>query len=371
MIPVVALTAIGMMYIILIFWILSGWNQSLKSRPHNVEKKRAISVIIAARNEEEHISHCIQSILNTDYPKDLFEVIVVNDHSEDDTCKIVESFASSKVKLLSCTPSLSGKKAAISYGVSQAKNEIIICTDADCIVNKDWLLDHSASYEGDINFVTGMVLPRIKNNVLTTFQWFDFAATMAITANGYIRKSYFLGNGANLSFRKSVFSEVNGYQGNEGIASGDDLFLIQKMLAAKPGTGRFLHSFTSMVETKAEMSWSAFFQQRKRWATKAKLQNDPMVMYIQTYVFMYCLAIIVCIVIGMASKYFIIAAGIGILIKWCVDFYFLNTLSSHFQQKKVMSYFLPCFIVYFVHILLSGYHALRPSPYIWKRRLTN
>ena len=83
----------SLVYVALLSNILDGWNETEEwETPNNYIPKTIISVIIAARNEEKFIGQCIESILNCNYPKELYEIIVVNDHSEDQTEEVIKNF---------------------------------------------------------------------------------------------------------------------------------------------------------------------------------------------------------------------------------------------------------------------------------------
>jgi glycosyltransferase involved in cell wall biosynthesis len=112
-----------------------------------------ITVIIPARNEEDNITACLQSILAQDYPKNLFEVIVVDDHSTDGTAEQVRSFTSENIRLISLKdhtnndPLNSYKKKAIEIAVQQSTGNLIVTTDADCVVSTKWLSRIASFYE--------------------------------------------------------------------------------------------------------------------------------------------------------------------------------------------------------------------------------
>ena len=192
---------------------------------------------------------------------------------------------------------------------------------------------------------------------------------MAITANGIFRKSYFLANGANISFKKAAFNAVNGYEGNEHLASGDDVFLINKIATSAIGKIGFIKSSDGVVTTKSESSWSSLIQQRKRWATKSLKMGDNQISKIQAFIFMYCMIILLFIFVGLFYSGWILTAGLAaLLIKMATDYYFLNSLCRFFGKNRVMTSFLPCFFLYFIHIFLSGVYALNPSDFDWKGR---
>lgn len=354
----------------LIFWIWKGFGQS-KVHFTPDSKQNCVSIIVAARNEAAGIQKCIQSILKNDVAGQNFEMIIIDDHSTDNTYALAAAFTSSTVKVVKLPDGITGKKSAIQYAVSQAKNDIILCTDADCEVEHCWISAHLDAYSNkEVAFCTGVVLPKHTGSKLYNFQWLDFASTMTITANGIFRNKYYLANGANMSFRKSAFLSIRGFDQNKNRASGDDIFLIQNL--AKLYKVGFISAPMSAVVTKPEPSWADFFVQRKRWATKALASPDKNVMIIQGFVFFYALVTVVMLLLvffkPMDAGLFFFILFLG---KMMVDYLFLWQISNHFKRPEAMGTFLHSFLMYYVHILYSGWNAAFPSRYIWKSRTAN
>jgi glycosyltransferase involved in cell wall biosynthesis len=358
-------------YVYLIHHITLGWNETQNIKVRNVDVSDiTISVIIAARNEENYIQNCIESIFNNNFPVENFEIVIVDDHSTDKTFEIISQNIHKNVRFFSLPENLHGKKAAITFGVSVSRFPYILCTDADSVVSKDWLSLHGSKFKMDDTVLnTSVVLPETDDTILSHFQFLDFVATMAITANGIFRKTYFLANGANISFKKAAFYAVKGYEGNEHLASGDDVFLVNKIALLTPEKIGFLKSSVGVVTTKSEISWSSLIQQRKRWATKSLKMGDNQISKIQAFIFIYCVIILLFIFVGLFYSGWLLTAGlVALLIKMATDYYFLNSLCRFFDKNRVMRSFLPCFFLYFIHILLSGMYALIPSDFDWKGR---
>jgi cellulose synthase/poly-beta-1,6-N-acetylglucosamine synthase-like glycosyltransferase len=371
-IPGVTAGILSIGYVYLIRHITAGWNETNIIHVGNEDiNDISISVIIAARNEENYIQSCVASILNNNFPASNFEIIVVDDHSTDKTREIIGDNFNENVRMFTLPENLHGKKAAITFGVSMARFPYILCTDADGVVPGDWLKVHGSKFKHDNTALnTAVVLPETDGSVLTHFQFLDFVATMAITANGIFRQSYFLANGANISFKKAAFYAVKGYEGNEHLASGDDVFLINRIATSGIGKIGFIKSSGGEVTTKSESSWTSLVQQRKRWATKSlKIGDNNQISKIQAFIFIYCVVILLIILAGLFYSGWLLMIGLAaLLIKMSTDYYFLNSLCRFFNKEGVMKSFLPCFFLYFIHIFLSGIYALTPSDFDWKGR---
>ncbi len=368
--PIIITVILSLSYSGLIVWIYRGWKKSLSSTDLSSDPYETVTIMIPVRNEADHIKRTIQHILENDYPKTHYEILVIDDHSTDETANIVQSLSHENIRYLSLPGHLTGKKHAITYGVEHAKFDIILCTDGDTLPSTSWIKCHAEQYKNEIiQICTGIVLPKVDNTLLSQFQWLDFASMMSVTANGIERNSYYLANGASLSYRKSAFIENDGFAGNLERASGDDIFLVQKIAQQKPKSVGFVHDNNAICYTKSEASWSAFFNQRKRWASKAMNSFDSNVKWVQGYIFVYTLMIIVAIPLGILfPAYGLLSLIVLWATKFITDYIHLYRLSTYYQNKEAMLWFLPAFLMYIVHILLSGYHALCPPLYDWKGR---
>jgi len=231
----------------------------------------SVSIIIAARNEEKYISRCLASLLEQDYPLDKREIIVVDDQSDDRTADMVNSFSNRGVKLLQIKAGeKGGKKAALSKGIAAAQHGIIVATDADCVFPPSWLKSLVGfRKEQDAAFVAAPVVYRKENNFLERFQSLDFMALQSITAVAVTRNWFNMCNGANLLYTKEAFEKVKGFEGIDGIPTGDDMLLMEKIAAAYPGKVAYCHSKEALVQTEPMNSWQSFLQQRIRWASKS------------------------------------------------------------------------------------------------------
>ena len=355
-------------YLVVISWIANQWDEIEEVRISNKFKpKNTYSIIIPYRNEENCLGACINSLLLLDGNIE-HEIITVNDHSEDESRQILNQFRNDHIFHLDSSDF--GKKAAIKRGIQEAKNHFIITLDADCVVHKDWLklIEESISNQ-NLDVLVGPVKFYEEKTFLARFQFMDISATMATTAAGIRSGKFFLSNGANFIYKKSLFYTVQGYDGNKEIASGDDVFLLEKFVNNKVKVG-FLKSKRGAVISHAENSWIKLFRQRKRWATKTKAYANKNILKLQGFIFGMCLIslinfIILPFIIGDAA---IIIGMFVLLIKGVVDFLFLNRMVRFFGGKKVLKAFIPAFLIYPIYYLIIGLQALIPTKVEWKGR---
>jgi cellulose synthase/poly-beta-1,6-N-acetylglucosamine synthase-like glycosyltransferase len=329
------------------------------------------TVIIPARNEAANIKACVDSILNQDYPKDAFEIIVIDDFSEDDTAFIVQALSQQypQVRLLQLKDhckegeTLAYKKKAIEIAVAVAKGDWILTTDADCIVPPRWLLLYNAYIqENQPCFVAAPVMFIKTTGILNQFQVLDFLALQGITAAAVGAGKHSMSNGANLGFEKTAFIAVGGYQGVDHIASGDDMFLMHKMKQTLHKPVGYLFHPDAIVLTAAMDTWKGFIMQRIRWASKARYYDDRSITMVLTLVYFFNLSFVLLALMGSWSS-LIIALGF----KTFFELFFLDPVAKFFKLQPELKYFVfyqPIHIVYNIAAGLFG----QLKTYSWKGR---
>ena len=350
--------------------ILTGWEGTSEwTIPNRYTPSTFVSIIIAARNEEKSIKECINSILKSDFPHDSYEIIVIDDASTDNTSQQIKSIQDPRVRCILSNQNI-GKKGAISLGIGLANGALIITTDADCIVQKYWLKSLVSYYEtSKARLIAAPVQYNINKSLIQRFQYIDCINNMAVTANGILNNAYFMANGANLAYEKTLFTELNGFEGSNDVASGDDMFMIQEAAKLNPSSVRFLKSKQAIVFTQPETSISSLIQQRKRWATKTKTYSDKRIMKIQGYVFFF----VALLLFNAAFSFF--GSGLsffgflfGLFIKLSIDYMYLAKIHEYFKSKDALKSFLPASIMFLGYIILAAWWAIFPSVYTWKGR---
>ncbi len=269
-------TVVMISYFLLLLLLIYGWNKTKALGSISSANERSFTVIIPFRNEAIAIHHLIRSLTELNYPTNKFEVILVNDHSEDNSENVVKSLIHDKpnFSLVNLEEGDTGKKNAITKAVELAKGEFIATTDADCVVPPDWLQIIDASFNSDsVKMVFGGVRLR-EGSFFSRLQAIEFSSLIGSGASTLGLGFFSMCNGANLAFRKNAFEGVNGYQGNLEVPSGDDEFLARKIANACPESIRFLKTKEAVVITKPAHSLKAFFNQRLRWAGKWKYNSS-------------------------------------------------------------------------------------------------
>ena len=327
------------------------------------------SVVIPARNEALRLGACLQSILDGSYSAHWYEIIVVNDHSEDQTALVAERYATRGVRLIHSQNGLEGKKNALLAGIQQAGGAWVVTTDADCILPEHWLqLLTSATQTPGVVAVAGPVLFSPTHNLLERFQALDFIGMMLVTGAGIGSDQLHLGNGAHLAFCKKAFEHVGGYTGNTHYAGGDDVFLLQKLATAFPDGIRFLKNKDAVVLTPPTTTWSDFLQQRLRWGTKNTALPQWQAKYAALVVWSYCWSLLLVPLLAFGYPEYTKLALALWSVKLVADFSLLATGCLFFGQRRLLRSFLAAQALHVLYIAGVGTAGLLIREYWWKGR---
>lgn len=355
-------------YCILILFYRSGWGQVIPYESTDTDPSVKISVVIAARNEEENIGALLNSLKNQTYPFTLFEVIVVDDHSTDNTALIVSQFSFAKLIKLEFDNINSYKKKAIEAGIAAAGGDLIVTTDADCMAPPDWL-KIIARFKEKTNavFIAAPVSMNYKTSVLQIFQSLDFMVLQGITAASVQKKIHNMCNGANLAYERKIFFEVNGFAGIDQVASGDDMLLMQKIAARHPDRIAYLLSDKAIITTHAEKTWKGFFNQRIRWASKATAYNDIKIFSALFLVYFFNCSLLALFLTGFwTHKLWLWLAGL-LLIKIAIELLFLTPVARFFSKERIMNWFPVFQPLHIFYTVIAGFLGMFGN-FEWKGR---
>lgn len=369
-------------YLLIISLYLLGWGKLSRWKvPQYFQPKTFVSILIPARNEAENILACLQSILLQNFPKALFEIIVIDDFSTDDTCQIVEKEQTkqtgvnlSLIKLsdqIKESDTQSFKKKAIELAIGQARGDLIVTTDADCLVPKDWLRLLVSFFEAkELKFIAAPVNFYEEKNLLERFQSLDFNGMMCVTGAGIKLGLGNMCNGANLAYEKATFYEVNGFEGVNHIASGDDMLLMQKVAEKYPNRIGFLKNREATVLTKAKPTLREFLSQRIRWASKSTTYKEWRVTFILGIVFLFCLNIVFSLLlIPFLGTLALWLFGGQLILKTIMDYFFLGTMARFFGRQDLMNSYLPSQLLHISYIVVVGILGNVIKKYNWKGRI--
>lgn len=326
-----------MIYVVFILLnIPSLFTVKKNSTIENTLRPDLVTIIIPARNEEKNILKCLQSLSLQEFPKEYLQVIVVNDHSTDDTGLLAKQYLQEHFpnSLLLELQNEEGKKSAILKAAEQASGSIIITRDADTFTNDpQWLnsiLQHFQTTNCDL--LISPVFLSSDNSFLQTFQQYENIAITSLGLSMAAKNIPFVCSGANLAYKKDVFLSEQPYKNNMHIASGDDMFLLKSFYKSKRQIKANLAT-SAIAFTPAEDSLKKMLIQRLRWASKTSSINTPPVFLIGVLVLlinMLCLAVFCLALFNTSYLWF---GLLTFILKFIIDFLLLFLSARMFRQK--------------------------------------
>ena len=245
--------------------IYKGFDHQLK-RNFKFTTKPKLSLIIAAKNEEQNIYSLIDSLEKLNYPNENFEVIFVDDNSTDKTAELIQSRISNKNNYTLITAdnkTIAGKKGALKIGIENAKNNFIVITDADCRPENNWLNEIASVLDYGYDFVFG-VAPIIKGkNLVQKLSAFENLRNTFLTIAAVGLNVPYSAAARSFAFRKTSFERLGGYTNTTETLSGDDDLLLREAVKRKMLIGTVIEP-DAFVFSAAPKSFEDYFKQKKR-----------------------------------------------------------------------------------------------------------
>jgi len=363
-----------LIYALLIFYYHRSWDQipNPSELLQDTIPSIKVSVIIPARNEALNIGKCLDSLLAQSYPHECVEIVVVNDFSTDDTANIVATHPLN-CKLINLSDHMSGfinsyKKKAIETGIGHSSGDLIVCTDADCNMGKDWISTLVNAYQKeDRQFIAAPVKIISNGSWLSIFQILDFISLQGITGAAVYKKLYPMCNGANLAYTRKAYHSVDGFLDINHIASGDDMLLMKKIQSKYPDKIYYLKDPAAIVNTVPAENIKAFLNQRIRWASKISHYNHPATFMTLALVYLMnaslLLLFVLCFFYGHWRWLLILIA-----FKTISEYFFVSGVAGFFQQQSLMKYFPICQPFHILYTVIAGGFGSF-GKYEWKNRI--
>ncbi len=351
-------------WVVVIAMVILLWSKKQKQVLHAELK---CSVIIPFRNEASVLPDLIDAL--TQQNLSVFEVILIDDHSSDNSFDVAES--SLKKSGLDFTilklGAHQGKKAALAYGIKHAKYDIIITTDADCQMGEFWLesMLNQFSYQ-EVNLVTGPV-HLTGRRFIQRFQGLEQSSLLGFTAATIALKTPTMANGANMAFRRRLFFDLNGYAGIDQIPSGDDELFMHKVQKAYPGSIRFNKDKRAKVITEAKSNFIEMVAQKKRWASKWKVNRRWATVILALFVLLVNLSQLMLIyeLLTFTNEYLMPLAAI--LLKFLAETLLMLQVRSELDERTGVFDLLISFLFYPFYAVYIGI-AANFGTYEWKGR---
>lgn len=331
------------------------------TRNKRSSSKPAVSVIIAARNEEASIRECLLSVLNQTYPADLYEVIVINDRSSDKMGAVVEELMRTHLNLKLITiqstpPGYSPKKWALQTGIEKSTGEIVLLTDADCTVKREWIETMVSLFTTDTGMVIGF-------SSITAETWFekiqslDFLGLMTCACGACNLGFPLSASGQNLAYRRKAFDEVNGFHSVKHRISGDDVVMVQ--MVRKKTTWKIVFSIdeSAFSETHPVSTFKRLIQQRSRWASNATvmLKLNPLFLIYLSGVYMFHIGLVAGLFLSLFSDAALLITAFAWINKLIIDFMVISNGCRLFKRPFSAEIFLLWFLAQTPYVLWVGF----------------
>lgn len=326
-----------------------------------------VSIIIAARNEAANMRACLDSIVRLTYPKNLLEVIVVNDRSTDSTASIIEEFAGQHtfVKLLNASESqihhLVGKTNAVAQGVKISYGEILLFTDADCTVPEGWVEETVKYYDAEeVGLVAGFTSLRARNlfESIQAIDWFVLFSIAAATIRLHFPVTA-VGN--NLSVRRKAYDAVGGYE-QIPFSVTEDYALFHAVTSTGTYIAKFPVDHKTLVHSLPCPTWHSLFRQKKRWFVGgAEMDAKSISLFVTGYVFK---ALLVATIFVNGPT----AIILPFVLKCVVDFLLMRPALSRFNRMRLLFSFLAFEVYYIVYVVFFPPLVLLNKTVSWKER---
>ena len=367
---------LGLEYAIRLVNYAKSWRALIKKDYHNIELSKnesndveiKLSVVVAFRNEAKNLRQLLASLKNQSLSGSLFEVILVDDHSTDDSIVILNKSKQEVLNLILAKNSGVGKKAAVETGIKLSKGEIIVATDADCEHHNEWLAQHLYYHNlEEVKFISGPVRLFNAKNAFERWQQLEFAGLNAIGAASIFNKTPDMCHGANISYKRSTFYEVGGFEKHKHIPSGDDQLLMHEIFHLYPDGLFFIPSEKAMVETAYPSGLKGFYHQRIRWISKMHFYQQPLLKFQLYASFFFLSAIAFFGIMSVINQSYLANFITLFLIKTVADYIFYNQTLSFYALSNRKRFFLISELAHIIYILSLGILSLFVT-YQWKGR---
>lgn len=359
-------------YLGFLCWCVVMWKRNPKNEK-TAAHQQTVTIVVPARDEAENIEKILFDLSKQDYPRHLMQVVVVDDHSTDQTLQVCKKFKQENPELrLECfsLTETSSKKAAIAWAVESSKYEWILTTDADVSVpSRQWLTRIMAHGAVDVDMICGPVLFSCNDtrSLIRELSALESIGLTAIAAAGIKSRHPFYCNGANLAFRRDAFLRVNGYDGSKDRMTGDDTALLLKF---PPASVRYAQHREAAVHSVPPPDGTGFLSQRQRWASKIPYALSWSTLVASVFAWLAHAGFICCtagfFVGGGAAPLFL---GIW-LSKAVVEYGLLKAVGDFFDRRVAFMLILMLQPTYALAITIIGFASVF-MPYHWKGRKGN
>ncbi|MEZ4934553.1 MAG: glycosyltransferase [Saprospiraceae bacterium] len=292
-----------------------------------------VSIIICAHNESQNLKTHLDRILNQTYRS--YEVLVVSHNSSDESLNILSSLQHrfKHLRIVKCNDSKPGKKIALAKGIREAKHQVLLLTDADCVPASDeWLKKMVARMKGETQIVLGFAPYSEAPGFLNKFIRFEAIYTAMQYLSFALAGLPFMGVGRNMAYRKRLFQQAKGLEKHQHLASGDDDLFVNEV-ATKNNTAIQLDPGT-FVFSKPKLTWKAYYRQKTRHLSTGKHYKLPHRILLFSLAMSHYLHYVLGAVIVILN-FSIIFALLGYTVRMSVVMAFSSVILKRLQNEKL------------------------------------
>ncbi|MBD3170746.1 MAG: glycosyltransferase [candidate division Zixibacteria bacterium] len=342
------LAILTVIYAASIIYLLVGLYR--RHEPSN-EKKQFLSVIVSAHNEEDKILECLRSIDMQEYPRQNYEVIVVDDRSTDNTYTLAEKFCEGRAnfhafRLRDNQPAIP-KKTALLKGFDNSNGEIIVTTDADCVLPSRWLAGINSYFAEEVGMVIGHTNYRTNDTLFSGVDALDYLSQRSMGVAFANHGSAYTCTSSNLAYRREIFAKARNEFAELKIRPADDNFLLNYVHRK---TGYKIVSAVdsdSIGETGGAKNIGHFLNQRFRWGSYGDKPSLGMTMFFIPAL-LYYIALWLGLVLLPFLPGIILPLAFSIGVKLLVDFAYMNKSALIFNCAYLMKFFIPAWLLNFI-----------------------
>jgi len=320
-----------------------------------------VSIIITARNEEKNIAECLDSLTNQSYPKNQFEVIIIDDQSTDKTPDIIKTYSRSQdnFRFYKLTAGLSGRKSALIYAIKKANGEYIFQIDADCTANKNWISELCLHLEKKYAIVGGFTVIESKKRLFDNIQALEYLYMLSVgkALSRSIRTFSLFGN--NMAFKKKAYRQAGGYEGiDQGILL--DYQIVRAFFHHKVGKAKLIFNKNSIVTTKPMRKFKDYIEQKKRWSLGILNTISGWKFLLIPGLWMYLGAIV--------YPFFLKLLPVFLIIRLLADFFIILNPIRRFGRSSLILYLFFFQINLVLMLIYLGISLISSKNHKWKSR---
>ncbi|MBW6480738.1 MAG: glycosyltransferase [Bacteroidales bacterium] len=364
---------IALAYSILIGYFTVGWFKKTEKKVVGKSNHPFISVIIPFRNEASNLKGLIRNLKSQDYPSEKFEILFSDDFSDDESIEIINLDIGELSNFYLIQPhskDAHGKKAAIERALEKAAGDIIVNTDADCIMGPEWLKNTGNEFsDHDLQLLLAPVdIDNSGKGVFAKLQSLELMSLMGATGGSAGMGHPVMANGANMAVRLKTMLEVRDKIKGKELLSGDDMFLLQAVIKLYPGKIRFLKNRKAIVKTRPANTLKDFLRQRVRWSAKSTAYRDAFTIFTGGVVAAINLMIVLLLLGLLFNPALIKAIAILWIAKLVVDFPLVAGVAGFMGKPKLLWFYIPLQFIYPLYVTITLLLAAL-TPTKWKDRI--